>query len=143
MKNKYMAPKKKRSHKKAIGIGTAVVATAAAAAAGAYLLYGSKQATKNRKIVKSWMGDAKREVMGQIRKAKSALSRADYEKMVDQAMRKYHKLSSASVSEVNKVARDIKREWKKFVKTSPAGRSSAKRKKVARKKVTKKSSRRR
>ena len=127
-----MAKKTKQMSKKKIGVGVAVATTAAAAAAGAYLLYGSKNAAKNRKVVKGWVNDAKKEVAEQVKKAKQALSKADYERMVDQAMKKYHKLSATGSSEVNKLTRDIKREWKNFVGV-PAKRKVSKAKRVVKK----------
>ncbi|MDE2188268.1 MAG: hypothetical protein KGJ35_00860, partial [Patescibacteria group bacterium] len=53
--------------KTAIGAG---IAAFAAAAAGAYYLYGSRNAAKNRKAVKSWALRAKAEVMDEIEKMK-------------------------------------------------------------------------
>ena len=62
--------KKKENHSPAEKVGLGIGLTAAAvAAAGAYFLYGSKDANKNRKTVKSWMLKAKAEVLEQLEKA--------------------------------------------------------------------------
>ena len=132
-----MATKSKRASKKKVGVGVAFAATAAAAATGAYLLYGSKNAAKNRRAVKGWVNTAKKEVVGQIKKAKKTLSKADYEKLVDRTMKKYHKLGSTSASEVNRLTRDLKREWSKIVKM-PTKKKVSKRKITSRKKTVKK-----
>jgi len=135
--------KSKRSNKKKMGVGVAVAATAAAAAAGAYLLYGSKNAARNRRMVKGWVNTAKKEVVTKAKKAKGAMSKADYDKLVDQAMKKYHKMSSTSAAEVNKVARELKKEWKKFTKGTPVKtKARPKRKVTSRKKPAKRRSRR-
>ena len=59
---------KKTAKKKGMGTGAKVsigvgVSTAVLAAAGGYFLYGSKNAAKNRKQVKSWALKAKAEVL--------------------------------------------------------------------------------
>ena len=67
-------PKKtdSKSGKMAVGASIGAGLTAAAmAAAGAYFLYGSKQAANNRKKVKGWVEEAKKEVMKGLQKAKS------------------------------------------------------------------------
>jgi flagellar basal body-associated protein FliL len=65
MKHKTMAQKKvmkKMSTNTKVGIGLGLTA-AAVTAAGAYFLYGSKQAPQNRKKVKGWVLKAKGEVL--------------------------------------------------------------------------------
>ena len=79
-----MAKKKNTSKKDsyaddvAIGVG---LTTAAVAAAGAYFLYGSKSASKNRKQVKSWALKAKAEVLEKIEDAKE-MSEDEYQDLV-------------------------------------------------------------
>ena len=67
-----MAQKKSDiSNAQKLGIGVGLTA-AAVAAAGAYFLYGSKGAAKNRKVVKSWAIKAKGEVLEAIEKAEDS-----------------------------------------------------------------------
>ena len=56
------------SNAQKLGIGVGLT-TAAVAAVGAYFLYGSKDAPKNRKKVKSWALKAKGEVLEVLEKA--------------------------------------------------------------------------
>lgn len=121
---------KKMSTKQVVGIG-AIVAATAAAAASAYYLYGSKHAAQNRKKVKGWMLKAKGEVLEQIEKAKTAITQADYERMVEQVMKKYDKLSSTSAAEVASLSKELKGHWKNMQKE--AGKAPAKRKKSTKK----------
>ena len=67
-----MATKKnaKAATKKNVGIGVGLTA-AAVAAAGAYFLYGSKNAAQNRTKVKSWMLKAKAEVLEKLEQAET------------------------------------------------------------------------
>ncbi len=75
------------SSKQALSIGLGITA-AVAAAAGGFLLYGSKDAAKNRKAVKSWALKAKAEVLEGIEQAKE-MSQEDYEKLVEAAVATY------------------------------------------------------
>ncbi len=126
--------KKKNSSKRGVGIGMAVTAAAAAAAAGAYFLYGSKSATKNRKKVKGWMLKAKGEVLERIEGMKEHLSQGDYEKVIEGVMERYRKMSSTSGEEVNKLARELKSHWKKISKTPASKPARAKSKPATRSK---------
>jgi flagellar basal body-associated protein FliL len=78
---KKTAEKSNTAAKVSIGVG---VTAALLSAAGAYFLYGSKDAAKNRKTVKSWMLKAKAEVLEGIEKAQD-LSKEDYEAMAELA----------------------------------------------------------
>lgn len=99
--------------KKPEGHAGAVVAFAAvAAAAGAYFLYGSKDASKNRKAVKSWALKAKAEVVEKLEKAKGELNEENYNKIVDSVMAKYNKLKAEHGDEVAGVVKELKGHWK-------------------------------
>jgi len=149
-KVKKVVQKKGLSKKQKVGVGAAVAVTAAAAAAGAYFFYGSKNAGKNRKMAKGLVDSAKKEVKAQVNRAKKELSKSDYNKMVDQAMKKYRQMSSASSTEVNRLAGELKKEWVHMQKVAkkrmadkprrPAKRKAKKRtvKKVTKRKTTKK-----
>ena len=100
--------------KTSVGIGVGVTA-ALLSAAGAYFLYGSKDAAKNRKSVKSWMLKAKAEVLDGIETAKD-MTKEDYEKLVDTSVKTYSKLKSASAEEVIQLAKELKSHWKELEK---------------------------
>jgi len=124
--------------KKSEGHAGAVVAIATiAAAAGAYFLYGSKDATKNRKAVKSWALKAKGEVLEKLEKAKE-INEESYHTIVDTVMKKYANLKD-SKEEVDAVITDLKSHWKnikKHVKSDT--KAVAKTAKAGAKKVVKK-----
>ncbi len=133
----------KSTNKKAVvGIGVGVTA-ALLSAAGAYFLYGSKDAAKNRKTVKSWMLKAKAEVLEGIEKAQD-LSKEDYERMVNKSVAAYSKLKGASAAEIAQFAGEMKSHWKLLEKKGQAAKAvvtPAKKalKKVVQKKAAKKS----
>jgi hypothetical protein len=84
---------------------------AIAGLAGAYFFYGSKNAPKNRKAVKSWMLKARGEVLEKIEKAK-ALQAADYESIIDTVAAKYAKLKHVNAVELKDLTTDLKKHWK-------------------------------
>jgi GTP1/Obg family GTP-binding protein len=90
----------------AVGLG---VVSAAVAAAGAYWLYGAKNAAKHRKLAQSWMLKARAEVMDSVEKIKD-LNKATYDAAVDKVMEKYHKLHKNS-AEVRIVEKELKAAW--------------------------------
>jgi len=109
-----MATKKTAVSKTSVGIGVGVTA-ALLSAAGAYFLYGSKDADKNRKKVKSWMLKAKAEVLEGIETAKD-MSKEDYEKLVDTSVKAYSKIKTASAEEALQLAKELKSHWKNLEK---------------------------
>jgi hypothetical protein len=128
-------------HKKtkaAVGIGIGVTA-ALASAAGAYFLYGSKHADQNRKKVRSWALKAKADVLEGLETAQN-MSKEDYEKLVDRAVKGYSKLKDVKPGELVALAREMKAHWKELEKKGDRGTRAAKKtaKKTARK-ATKKS----
>jgi hypothetical protein len=130
-----MASKKTSSSARKLGLGAAIGAGLAAAAAGAYFLYGSRNAAKNRKKVKGWMLKARGEVVEQIEKMRE-LSWEDYEKAVDRVMDRYRKMESTSTAEVNELAKELKSHWKNITSSV----SGPAKKKTSRKKTAKKKS---
>ncbi len=119
--------------KVAVGIGVGVTA-ALLSAAGAYFLYGSKNADKNRKKVKSWMLKAKAEVLEGIEAAEN-MSKEDYERLVDKSVKAYSKLKDASADELFAFGKEMKAHWKNLEKKGEAKVAPAKKvvKKVAKK----------
>jgi hypothetical protein len=102
-------------HKKSAGSGNAkaVVLSLAgltAAAVGAYYLYGSKDATKNRAKVKGWMLKAKGEVLEKLEDAQEVTESA-YMSAVDGIAKKYNSLKTIEPSELEAFITDMKGHW--------------------------------
>lgn len=95
------------------GLGLAL---AAAAAAGVYFLYGSKDATKNRKVVKGWALRAKGEVLEKMEQVKGELTEENYHKIVDTVMQKYKKVKSDHGDDIEALVKDMKSHWKNIKK---------------------------
>lgn len=103
--------KKKENHSPAEKVGLGIGLTAAAvAAAGAYFLYGSKDANKNRKTVKSWMLKAKAEVLEQLEKAQE-MSKEEYEQVIDTVGGAYAAIKDVSKTEVDTFKKEMKTHW--------------------------------
>lgn len=103
------------SKNQAIGIGVGLTA-AAATLAGAYFLYGSKNAAKNRKVVKGWMLKAKGEVLTAVENAQN-MTKEEYEKLVSTVGAGY--LAAKEMSEVELAAftKEMMTHWKDLTKT--------------------------
>lgn len=112
-----MARKNNANHTKA-GLGLAAVA--AATAAGAYFLYGSKHAAKNRKKVKGWALKAKGEVLHRMENAKSDITEIDYKGIVDSVVERYKKLKDVNLTEVEALRNELKSHWKNIAKEMKA-----------------------
>jgi hypothetical protein len=95
-----------------MGVGLAAVA---AAIAGAYFLYGGKDAAKNRRKVKSWMFKAKGEILEKIENA-SDLTKESYEKIVDEVSNKYRALKNIQQNELSGFVDEVKSHWKNIAK---------------------------
>jgi len=118
------------------GIGAGLAMAALAAAAGGYYFYGSKDAAKNRKTVKSWMLKAKAEVLEGIEKAQKELSKADYDKLVKSVTATYAGMQDISKGDLLDFAKDMKGQWEGITKTAEKNVKAAS--KAAPKKATKK-----
>lgn len=145
-----MAKKKESEFTQNQKIATGVGLTAAAvAAAGAYFLYGSKDAEKNQKAVKSWALKAKAEVLEKLEDAKK-MSQDEYEDMVQTVASAYAGVKGATKKDLVEFASEMKDHWeviedmatkkKKTVKKAvkKATKAAKKPAKKATKKVTKK-----
>jgi len=124
-----MATKKKVATPKitkeqAVGIGVGLTA-AAVAAAGAYFLYGSKNAAKNRKAVKSWTLKAKAEVLEKIEQAKE-MSQDEYEELIDTVTTAYAGVKDASKSDLSTFKKEMKEHWLSIAKTAAPKKKAAK-----------------
>lgn len=110
-----MANNKNKGSGMGVGMGAAVVGIAAAAA-GAYFLYGAKDASKNRKLVRSWMLKARGEVLERMEKMKDDLTEDAYYKIVDAVVAKYGSVKSGSTAEADALGRELKGHWKNIKK---------------------------
>lgn len=126
-----MATKKKTqvTSKQAVGIGVGITA-AAVAAAGAFFLYGSKNAAKNRKAVKSWTLKAKAEVLEKIEQAKD-MTKEEYEQLIDTVSSAYTGVKNASKVDLSTFKKEMKEHWSNIAKTAigpkkPAVKKAAK-----------------
>jgi len=116
------------------GIGLAI---AAAAAAGTYFLYGSKDANKNRKIVKGWALKAKGEVVEKIEQIKGEVTEENYHKIVDGVMTKYRKVKTDHQDDIDSLVKDMKGYWKNIKNHVTPGKVVKKAVKKTAKKATK------
>lgn len=130
--------KKEMSSAQKISVGVGLTA-AAVAAAGAYFLYGSKDAQKNRKAVKSWMLKAKAEVLEKLEDAKE-MSQEEYEELIASVAGAYAGLKSASKVDVSAFKKEMLEHWKAIEKSAMPKKKAAKKavKKAAKKAPAKK-----
>jgi hypothetical protein len=89
-----------------VGAATA----AAAAAAGAYWLYGAKDAAKHRKLAKSWMLRARAEVMDAVEKV-SEIDKATYLDIVEKVVKTYSSTAGAQSKEIQQLLKDLRGSW--------------------------------
>ncbi len=116
---------KSQSHAGAIVAG---IAGLTAAAVGAYYLYGSKNAPKNRAQVKGWMLKAKGEVLEKLEGVQD-ISESVYATAVDAVAKKYQSLKNVDAQELESFITNMKAHWsgiKKSAKKSPAKKKTAK-----------------
>jgi hypothetical protein len=121
-----------------IGVG---LTAAAVAAAGAYFLYGSKNAKTNRKKVKSWALKAKAEVLERLEDAKE-MTESEFEELVTAIAGTYAGVKSATKGEVKDFQKEMMEHWQAIEKFAKPKRKQAKKTvkkavKVAKKTATK------
>ena len=109
-------PVAKKSAAQAVGIGVGLT-TAAVAAASAYFLYGSKNAAKNRKAVKSWSLKAKAEVLEKLEDAKE-MTREEYEQLISAVAGAYSGIKNASRADISEFTKEMKDHWKSIEKAA-------------------------
>jgi hypothetical protein len=121
-----MAVKKQKglsnTEKMSIGVG---LTAAAVAAAGAYFLAGSKNAAKNRKVVKSWALKAKAEVLEGLEKAQQ-MSQAEYEALIEQVGAAYAQVETATKADISGFKKEMKDYWQKIAKSAAPKKKSVK-----------------
>lgn len=133
-----MAKKKKTSTARKAGIG---VGSLAAAVAGAYYLYGTKQGAKKRKKMRSWALKAKGELMEKLEEMEK-VNKKVYHEAVDKMAKRYAAMKHIDTKEVEKLAADLKMQWKHIQKEIKkegkiAAKKAAKEAKKAAKRVKK------
>lgn len=97
----------KKTQKRALAVGAGVAAIAAAAV-GTYFLTGKH--AKNRKKLAKWAGQMQADVAKEVSKA-SKVTRANYNKVVDQVAKNYKGIKSVSAPELNALVSDLKKHW--------------------------------
>lgn len=119
-----MAAKKKTTTNKnltaeqKVGIGIGLTA-AAVAAAGAYFLYGSANAGKNRKKIKSWALMAKAEVLEALEQAEK-MTAEEYHDLVEMVGGAYASVEGVTKGEIKDFKQEMKDNWKRIEKSSVA-----------------------
>jgi hypothetical protein len=132
MASKKSKSKSDHSTNQKIGMGVGLTA-AAVAAAGAYFLYGSESAAKNRKAVKSWTLKAKAEVLEKLEDAKE-MTTEEYEELIATVAGTYAGVKGATKKDLKEFASEMQDHWKKIEKIGKAKKTEVKK---AAKKVTK------
>jgi hypothetical protein len=107
-----------------IGVGVGLSAVAAAAV-GAYFLYGSKSAPKNRKAVKSWALKAQADVLEKIENAQE-MSQKEYEEIVKAVSGAYAGAKNASKKDLLEFTSEMKDHWKSIEKAAAPMKKSTK-----------------
>lgn len=115
----------------------AVGLSAAAAAIGAYFMYGSKNAAKNRKAVKSWVFKAKAEVLEALENTQE-MTKTEYNKLVDSIGAAYANVKDATKADLAEFKREMKSHWEDIAKTSVASQKAVKKAGTTAKKAVKK-----
>lgn len=128
--------KKNDSHLDDVAIGVGLT-TAAVAAAGAYFLYGNKNAAKNRKQVKSWALKAKAEVLEKIEDAKE-MTEDEYQDLVGSVVTAYQSAKGATRKDLKEFASEMSEHWKQIEKAAKPLKKQAKKSTKSVKKTAKK-----
>lgn len=108
------SPAEKNNKVVATGIG---LGAAAVAAAGAFFLYGSKNAAKNRKQVKSWALKAKAEVLEKLEDA-SEMTHKEYDDLIKSVAQAYAGAKNASKKDLVEFSKEMKDHWNAIEKAA-------------------------
>ncbi len=129
-----VTPAAKKSNAVEVGIG---LGAAAVAAAGAYFLYGSKSAAKNRKVVKSWALKAKAEVLEKLEDAQE-MTQTEYDQLIKSVSGAYTGAKNASKKDLLEFSKEMKDHWKSIEKAAaPLKKTATKEVRKVAKKVEK------
>lgn len=113
-----MSKKDQVSNAQKLGIGVGLTA-AAVAAAGAYFLYGSKDAPENRKKVKSAALKAKAEVLEVLENAKE-ITEDEFQDVVNGVMDTYAKAKSLSKKDIADFKKEMRENWQDLLASGVA-----------------------
>jgi len=113
-----MTKKDKVSNAQKLGLGVGLTA-AAVAAAGAYFLYGSKDATENRKKVKSGILKAKAEVLEVLENTKE-ITEEEFNDVVNGVVATYGKVKSLSKKDLAEFKKEMKENWQDLLTSGVA-----------------------
>lgn len=105
---------KNMSTGKKVAVTTGLVAVVAGVA-GAYYLYGTKDGTKKRKLIRGWSLKAKGEVIEKLEKLKE-VNEEVYNKVVDEVMRRYKAVKNIDPKEITSIVSELKGHWKNIKK---------------------------
>lgn len=125
MAKKSTKKSKQDSHLDEVALGVGLT-TAAVAAAGAYFLYGSKSAAKNRKQVKSWALKAKAEVLERLEDAKE-MTEDEYQELVGSVVTAYQSAKGATKKDLKEFAAEMSDHWRQIEKAAKPLKKQAKR----------------
>lgn len=103
-------------------LGKGVLAAAALAAVG-YYFYASKDAKKNRQVAAKWAIDMKRDVVKRAKALKN-VDRAAVAAIVEQSARAYKGIRGLDRKEVERAARELKKNWQKIAAELKKGGAS-------------------
>jgi len=134
-KSTKKAEEQKTAHSTQVGVAVGLTA-AAVAAAGAYFLYGSKSADKNRKTVKSWMLKAKAEVLEHLEDAKK-MSREEFEQVVAGVAATYTGAKSVTKTDIAGFASEMMGHWDQLEGVVGKKKTAPKKKTTTKKTTTK------
>lgn len=103
---------------KRVAIGGATLMATVAAAAGAYYLYGSKNAAQNRRTVASWMQKAEREIVREAKKLKNAAySDATIKGIITEVAKRYTATKDIAPEDVQRFVSAVYARWKETGKS--------------------------
>jgi 6-phosphogluconolactonase (cycloisomerase 2 family) len=121
-KSEVKKPAAKNNHVVAAGVG---LGAAAVAAAGAFFLYGSKNAAKNRKQVKSWALKAKADVLEKLEDAQE-MTEKEYADLIKSVSGAYAGAKNASKKDILEFSKEMKDHWKQIEKAAAPLKKSTK-----------------
>jgi len=124
----------KNSTKTQIGAAVAITAATAAAAAGAYWLYGSEHAKKNRKTARSWMLKARAEIMDAIEKIED-IDKTKFLAIAESVAREFGSKAGATSDEVAQLTKELKSVWTHVQSVHSSSKKGARKASGAKKKV--------
>ena len=121
---------------KAVEVGAGIAAGIAGAIAAGYILL--EKTKPQQKQAKQWIAKARTEAAHQMKNVQR-MSKADYERIMDKALKHYAAVQKVGASELVSAMKDAKAEWKHMQsegkKVSSAAKKSVKKVATPKKKV--------